>query len=213
MPNYGIPVLVKTAATHIKDGVAADGKATEQFQRAAVAIVGIRRKTLVDGQPDWAGRSAAYREHMAEVYKAAGIPEDSQANVQARLRYHISNALHEHVPNKDLLKAGLSGTSARDRAGNRQANARQAATVLRSAAPSGSMLEAVQQASAMLQHASTLPQPTDETERANLGILLLTCESVLSTLRQATIQAVPTEAPARKRTTAKSTRKATAKAA
>jgi hypothetical protein len=68
-----------------------------------------------DGDVDWSGRSWDYRQAVGEMYASAGVPPDSQSNIQASLRYHVGNLLREAVPAQDLEAAGLRTDSPKER--------------------------------------------------------------------------------------------------
>lgn len=75
---------------------------------AAEAIVGLRRHFRHEGRPDWAGRSPEYRDLVERLYRQAGVPSDSESNMQANLRYHVGNVLRQVAPPEDLAALGMA---------------------------------------------------------------------------------------------------------
>lgn len=65
--------------------------------------------------PDWAGRSRAYRRQMTVVYREAGLPEDPHLPVKTALRYHIGEVLRETLDAEALESVGLQPHSQRQR--------------------------------------------------------------------------------------------------
>lgn len=80
---------------------------TENTRKAAEAVLNLRKQFRHDELPDWAGRSPAYRDMIARVYRDAGVPADMGNNFQANLRYHIGNVLRQLAPPEELEALGL----------------------------------------------------------------------------------------------------------
>lgn len=70
---------------------------------------------LEDGRTDWAGRSPAYRQSMADLYTRARVPADRLDTVQAAIRYHVGNLLRERAQGGELEAVGLSPVAPRTR--------------------------------------------------------------------------------------------------
>lgn len=88
----------------------------EMLRAIASGVVDLRREhTLKTGAPDWGGRSAAYRQAIAEVYRMSGIPEDVRETFRVAVGYHVSNVLREVVPADQLADAGITAPPKRDR--------------------------------------------------------------------------------------------------
>jgi len=87
--------------------------ATREFMvRAARAIVNLRLTFEVDGRPDYAGESAAYKAAVSEVYKRVIDDEEERAAFKVAIRYWISKEFTARVnageiKSDDLLEAGL----------------------------------------------------------------------------------------------------------
>lgn len=87
---------------------AVESPSTTSNRAAAEAIIRLRRQFKHEGAPDWAGRSPEYRDTIERLYRQAGVPSDSESNMQANLRYHIGNALREAAPREDLMALGMA---------------------------------------------------------------------------------------------------------
>lgn len=186
MPNYSATTLVKHGADLLREYVSVEEKRSDTLRNLAVIVVGIRAKTSgQDGKPDWAGRSPDYRAHITAMYEQAGVPTDSQANVQAALRYHVGNVLRDKVSTKDLQHAGLKAQSPKDRQQARQSKAG------RNGSPKD-MQAACDAATALLQVAGDMPPPTTDDARARVAIALLQVEHLAAELRN---KVLPTAAP------------------
>jgi hypothetical protein len=168
---------ITKATTACKRYMEADSSRTEALKDLARAVVKIRQATKdTDGKPDWAGRSQSYRDAIGKVYQEAGVPEDSQANIQAALRYHIGNVLRDEAPPADLKALGLKAEGPRERAATRKAPPAPADTnghvvIPPDAAPTsiaeavvrsiGEPVALVEQAVVTVRHAHMLPIPED----------------------------------------------------
>lgn len=71
--------------------------------------------TTEAGQPDWTGRSYAYRMALGEILSDAGIRRAELASFQAALRYHVGNQLRERLDDEQLAELGLLPTSPTER--------------------------------------------------------------------------------------------------
>lgn len=81
----------------------------------AKVVVALRANFRTEDGVDWGGRSWEYRQTVGAMYAAAGVPPDSQSNIQASLRYHVGNLLREAVPARELEAAGLRTDSPKAR--------------------------------------------------------------------------------------------------
>lgn len=89
---------------------------------AAEAIIRLRSLFDYEGRTDWAGRSGPYRDLIERLYREAGVPSDSESNMQANLRYHLGNLLRQTAPPEDLQALGMSteGPLGRERVARKQ---------------------------------------------------------------------------------------------
>lgn len=82
----------------------------------AEATVDLREHfSLSSGEPDWAGRTGAYRSEIADIYIEAGFPQAEAKAIQKLARYHIANALRERLPVDEIESIGLRAESPRER--------------------------------------------------------------------------------------------------
>lgn len=96
--------------------VTADAERTEHLRAVAEDYVSARAYFYTrDGEPDWAGRSYAYRSWVRDVTSAANVPQSELGTIQAAIRYHIGNVLRERVPQDELTSHGLRAESPRER--------------------------------------------------------------------------------------------------
>jgi hypothetical protein len=91
---------------------------TQTYRRFAEVVVDLRKRfpNTAGTGPDWKGTTQAYRDHIAAMYRASGVPEDAVSNMQAAIRYHIGNVLRDRLSEEELTEAGLSKDSPLDRA-------------------------------------------------------------------------------------------------
>ncbi|WGH21098.1 hypothetical protein SEA_CASSIA_25 [Arthrobacter phage Cassia] len=68
-----------------------------------------------DGEPDWTGRTHAYRSWVREVMSNAHVPGDEVTTLQAAIRYHSGNVLRERLGDEAIADLGLRKESPRER--------------------------------------------------------------------------------------------------
>lgn len=89
---------------------------TAMLRRVAELLVDAREHFLTaDGEPDWKGTTAAYREFYSDALREAGLRGGDRLKVQAAIRYHVSIALRKRLPDKTIEALGLVRESARER--------------------------------------------------------------------------------------------------
>lgn len=120
---------------------------TTLLRDLAEASVAIREHYLnADGEPDWTGRTYAYRTAMCELYTAAGYSPEEADSLQSSVRYHVGNVIRTHLSPTERADAGLIEASPTDtaRAGRRRNRDRlEAARAVLGAAPDASVLHAL----------------------------------------------------------------------
>jgi hypothetical protein len=80
------------------------------------ATVSLREHFLTaGGEPDWAGRTGAYRAAITELYSDAGYSIDDAKATQKLARYHIANTLREYLSPSDIAAIGLRVETPRER--------------------------------------------------------------------------------------------------
>lgn len=70
---------------------------TALLRRAAEIIVELRGHFDRDGEPDWLGRTYAYRQCMTETYGVAGVLPSERKTVGDAVRYHVITVLRERL--------------------------------------------------------------------------------------------------------------------
>jgi len=89
---------------------------TDYLRAAADSAVEAREHFYTSsGEPDWLGRTHAYRIFIREVYSKAGINAEDLTKVQAAVRYHVSAALRERISEEAREDLGLRVETARER--------------------------------------------------------------------------------------------------
>lgn len=68
-----------------------------------------------EGNPDWAGRTGAYRAAIQDLYSDAGYSADEARAVQKVTRYHVANTLRERLSADDIADLGLRAETPRER--------------------------------------------------------------------------------------------------
>ncbi|MEV5319153.1 hypothetical protein AB0K92_16110 [Streptomyces sp. NPDC052687] len=75
---------------------------TIMLRNIAVVIVALRKQL-----GDWKGQTHEYRQIVADMYRAANLPPDSQGTIQASVRYHVGNELRRYLTPRELKRTGL----------------------------------------------------------------------------------------------------------
>lgn len=89
---------------------------TSDLRVIAAAFVDARAYFYTrDGDPDWRGRTAAYRRWVREVMGTANVPAAEVATLQAAVRYHTGNLLRERLDPDELADLGLRAEGPRER--------------------------------------------------------------------------------------------------
>lgn len=112
----GHTALVARGAAYVRRYMQIQGESTILLRNVAVVLVALRSlHTTADGDMDLVGRSQAYRDDAAEIYREAGMDVDSQTAVQSAVRYHIGNILREVYTPDTLVAYGLARESPLER--------------------------------------------------------------------------------------------------
>jgi hypothetical protein len=89
---------------------------TALLRDLAEATVSYREHFLgASGDPDWAGRTGAYRAAITELYGGAGFSPSDAKVTQKLARYHIANTLRERLSAEDIEAIGLRAETPRER--------------------------------------------------------------------------------------------------
>lgn len=116
MKAWSVDDLTAAGAGLIQFYSKLDETKTDVLKALAKVVVALRAHYRTpEGDVDWGGRSWDYRQTASAMYDAAGIPPDSESNIQASLRYHVGNLLREVAPPKQLAAVGLLAKSPKAR--------------------------------------------------------------------------------------------------
>jgi hypothetical protein len=89
---------------------------TALLKRTAATFVWARRHFFTqEGEPDWTGRTNAYRRWVRETMAQAHIPSSEAPTIQAAVRYHSGAALREQLTAEQIEELGLRPESPRER--------------------------------------------------------------------------------------------------
>ena len=88
-------------------------------QVARLMVEARSRFTLLDGTPDWQGRSGDYRRWIGEAFTQAGV--EDRHNLQSALRYHTGLLIRERLSERELEEFGFIKASPREVVGERRA--------------------------------------------------------------------------------------------
>jgi hypothetical protein len=64
-----------------------------------------------EGNPDLAGRTWKYRDHVRNLYRDAAFSEEEAKTAQSAVRYHLGNIARQRLDPEQLEDAGLSDTA------------------------------------------------------------------------------------------------------
>lgn len=104
--------IAKALRRYVADGF----RGTEQLRIAAEGSVAAREHFFTaEGEPDWLGRTHAYRMWIREVYERAGVQAADLTKTQAAVRYHASAALRDRISAEAREDLGLRAETARER--------------------------------------------------------------------------------------------------
>ncbi|AYN59111.1 hypothetical protein HOU52_gp25 [Arthrobacter phage Yang] len=109
---------IQAAATSALAGSlsAQDVERTELLRGVARNFVDARAHFFNrDGEPDWTGRTHAYRTWVREVMSRAHVPADEVTTLQAAIRYHSGNVLRDRLGDEAIADLGLRKESPRER--------------------------------------------------------------------------------------------------
>lgn len=94
-----------------------EDRKTENLRATAQSFVAAREHfTNPAGDPDWLGRSFAYRSWIRDTMTRAGVPTERVSGTLTSIRYHAGNALRERLDADTLADLGLLSTSPLKRA-------------------------------------------------------------------------------------------------
>lgn len=93
-----------------------ESEKTTNLRTVATAFFDAREHFFTpSGEPDWLGRTHAYRLWVRETMGQASIQADELTTVQAAIRYHVGNIVRERMDSDTLKSLGLRDASPRER--------------------------------------------------------------------------------------------------
>ncbi|WVX88014.1 hypothetical protein SEA_TFORTROY_26 [Arthrobacter phage TforTroy] len=109
--------IQKAATTALSGSLSAsDVERTDLLRGVARNFVDARAHFFNrNGEPDWTGRTHAYRSWVREVMSDARVPGDEVTTLQAAIRYHSGNVLRERLGDEAIADLGLRKESPRER--------------------------------------------------------------------------------------------------
>lgn len=112
-----LPEIQKAAISAISRSLSAtDNTRTELLREAAKNFIDARAHFFTrEGDPDWLGRTYAYRTWVREVMGAAHVPGDEVSSLQAAIRYHSGNLLRDRLNEEQISQLGLRVESPKQR--------------------------------------------------------------------------------------------------
>jgi hypothetical protein len=112
-----LPEIQKAAISAINRSLSAtDNTRTELLREAAKNFIDARAHFFTrEGDPDWLGRTYAYRTWVREVMGAAHVPGDEVSSLQAAIRYHSGNLLRDRLNEEQISQLGLRVESPKQR--------------------------------------------------------------------------------------------------
>lgn len=110
-----LTIIQRLAAASLSKALAASERERTAFYReTAERFIDARGHFFnKHGEPDWNGRTYAYRTWVREVLSLAHVPPAELNTVTAALRYHSGNVLRERLDGDELEALGLRKTSPR----------------------------------------------------------------------------------------------------
>jgi hypothetical protein len=95
---------------------------TPLLKTAAEAFVSAREYFFTkEGEPDWLGRTFAYRRWVREALSLANVPVDEVSRIQGAIRYHTGSVLREHLTPEQVEDLGLRDVTPAERSVEKRA--------------------------------------------------------------------------------------------
>lgn len=109
--------IQKTASSTIRRALnASDAERTDLLRDVARLFISAREHFFTrEGEPDWLGRTYAYRTWVRTVMTEAHVPGDEVTTLQAAIRYHSGNVLRDRLDESAIADLGLRKESPRER--------------------------------------------------------------------------------------------------
>ena len=100
-PPNGLAALQNSAVVALRAYLQAEDSEdkTKALKQTSSLFVQARAHFFTkEGEPDWMGRTYAYRQWVREVLDTAGVDRADVTSLQSSLRYHSGAALRELLP-------------------------------------------------------------------------------------------------------------------
>lgn len=99
-----------------------EAERTPLLKAAAEAFVAARERFFTkEGEPDWLGRTFAYRRWVREAFSLANVPADEITRVQGAIRWHYGAALRAHLTPEQIEDLGLRDATPAERSVEKRA--------------------------------------------------------------------------------------------
>ncbi|GAA1064686.1 hypothetical protein [Streptomyces asiaticus] len=109
--HEGTAALIARGAAYASEYAQIEHKPEMLVRNIAVVNVALRRQ-----HDDMRGRTRAYREDVAQIYRAAGIGPNVVDRMQQAVRYHVGNILRDELSPEELRDLDLHTSSPLERA-------------------------------------------------------------------------------------------------
>ncbi|WNO26045.1 hypothetical protein SEA_WILDWEST_26 [Arthrobacter phage Wildwest] len=109
--------IQKTASATISRALSAsDSERTDLLRDVARLFIDARAHFFTrEGEPDWLGRTYAYRTWVRSVMSEAHVPGDEVTTLQAAIRYHSGNVIRDRLDDDAIADLGLRKESPKER--------------------------------------------------------------------------------------------------
>jgi hypothetical protein len=99
-----------------------EAERTPLLKAAAEAFVAARERFFTkEGDPDWLGRTFAYRRWVREAFSLANVPADETTRIQGAIRWHYGAALRAHLTPEQIEDLGLRDATPAERSVEKRA--------------------------------------------------------------------------------------------
>lgn len=99
-----------------------EAERTPLLKAAAEAFVAARERFFTkEGEPDWLGRTFAYRRWVREAFSLANVPADEITRIQGAIRWHYGAALRAHLTPEQIEDLGLRDATPAERSVEKRA--------------------------------------------------------------------------------------------
>ncbi|MDG4792714.1 hypothetical protein [Micromonospora sp. WMMD1082] len=98
---------IERAGREVPDDLTA--RRTALYREAAQWAFDLREYFLTaENEPDWSGRTGAYKAHLRDLYDRAGYSREDAATVQVAVRYHLGRLVRDRLGAATVTELGLT---------------------------------------------------------------------------------------------------------